>query len=1282
MRPEFWIDVGGTFTDCLMRDEQSAIHRCKVLSSGKIQGSVASPSTAQRIIDPARSGDPANVWRGYRLLLLDEAGSVERECLVEAFDPKTACFQLTEPLDPPPKPGQLYLLDGVEEAPLLAIRYLLGLSRKDTIPEVDVRLGTTRGTNALLTRTGAKVGLVITRGFADILEIGYQNRPHLFRLDIRKPITLVEQTVEAIERLDAQGAVLEPLDIDDLRQKLRALFSDGIRSLAVCLLHGYRNPEHEQQVRDLAREIGFASVSVSHEVAPLIKIVARGDTTVVDAYLNPVLRDYVKNIGAALGAGSRLRLLTSAGGLVSAESFSGKDSILSGPAGGVVGFSAAAKRAGFAKAIGFDMGGTSTDVSRFDGDYPRQYETEKAGVRIVAPMMAIETVAAGGGSICRFDGVKLVVGPESAGAEPGPACYGRGGPLCVTDVNFALGKLNATRFPFALDGAAVVRRLAEIRLEVEHATSQRISIREIAEGFLKIANANIAEAIRTISVAKGYDPRDHVLVPFGGAAGQHACAVADQLGIRQLLLHGDAGILSAVGIGAAETSHFATRGVYQVWDDAHDNLANWLDELRVEAGRGVIAEGTAADQIDYREKVELRYSGLEASLSLSANPIATLPERYHQEHRRRYGYDREGKPVEVVALRVEAVGKISELDPPSERAEHHFAEPEGSVPVWFSQKKIHTPWYQRNRLTPGAMIEGPALIAEPHATTVIDPGWDAEMLSGGELLVTRTGESDEGTTQLEGRIDQPDPVLLEIVNNQFAAIAEQMGVALRNTSVSVNVKERLDFSCAVFTGSGDLIANAPHIPVHLGAMGETVKATIETHPLMRSGDLFVTNDPYKGGSHLPDVTVITPLFTEGDTPSFFTASRAHHAEIGGIAAGSMPSGSTSLAEEGVLIENFKLFDAGNPRWEEFEAILGGGPYPSRNVADNLADVSAQIAANHHGVLELQKMITSFGLKPLKAYARHIQDAAAHKTRAAIARLPQGVHRFTDHLDDGSPISVAITVREDTAEIDFTGTGPVLPGNLNCNRAIVTAAVMYCLRCLLDEEIPLNQGVLEPVEIRLPECLLNPPSKKSPAVRAAVAGGNVETSQRIVDVLLGALNLAAASQGTMNNLSFGDDSFGYYETICGGAGATPRGPGASAVHTHMTNTRLTDPEVFELRFPARIREFRIRRGSGGAGEYRGGDGVERVIEMLRPLQVSLLTQRRGPFPPYGLAEGEAGSLGENLLRRDSGEEIKLPGITSLSVEPGDQLVIRTPGGGGWGKPASERSRGDQSDSSRA
>ncbi|EAQ78958.1 hydantoinase B/oxoprolinase family protein [Blastopirellula marina] len=1268
-RTEFWIDVGGTFTDCLMRSSDGDTRRIKVLSSGKLQGTVGDGSGAGAIVDNTRRSDPPDVWRGYRLSLLSEEGEAIAQRNVVRFDAELGELTLDRPLDPPPEVGTLYLLEGDEEAPLVAIRRLLGLARDQALPPVDVRLGTTRGTNALLTRSGADVGLVMTAGFGDILEIGYQNRPHLFQLDIQKSTSLVHRTVEIQERLGADGDVLVPLDEADVEQKLCGLFEQGIRSLAICLLHSYRQPIHEQRVEAIARRIGFTEVSVSHAVAPLIKLVARGDTTVVDAYLNPVLRDYVAAIQRALGSGSRLSLLTSAGGLIAAEQFSGKDSILSGPAGGVVGYAAVAQHAGFSRAIGFDMGGTSTDVSRFDGAFERQFETEKAGVRIVAPMMAIETVAAGGGSICDFDGVKLVVGPGSAGADPGPACYGCGGPLTVTDVNLALGKLQGARFPFRLEEAAVERRLLEIAKKVEVATGQRKTTQELATGFLQIANANIAKAIRTISVAKGYDPRAYALVPFGGAAGQHACAVAELLGISTLLSHPDAGILSAVGIGAAVTTRYATRGVYRLLAEGDDSLEATFAELRTEAIVQVAADGVPDSQISCREEVELRYRGLEASLSIAARPIADLAERYHQAHQLRYGYCRRAQPIEVVAARVEASGQNRNDVQPSQAVEPRPVKPTGWATVSFAGVETRTPTYQRDLLSGGAVIAGPALVTESLATTVIDPGWRAEMLSGGELMIRRSEKGaakNDVVTNLTDA-DVADPVLLEILNNQFAAIAEQMGVALQNTSVSVNVKERLDFSCAIFTGDGDLIANAPHIPVHLGAMGETVKATIAANPQMAPGDAFVTNNPYRGGSHLPDVTVITPAYLgeASERPSFFAASRAHHAEIGGIAAGSMPSGSKTLADEGVLIDNFRLMQAGVANWEGFETILRKGKYPSRNVADNLSDVAAQLAANQHGRIDLETMVATYGLTKVEQYARHIQCAAATKTRAALSRLPDGRHRFEDYLDDGSPIAVLIEITGDRAVIDFAGTGPVLPGNLNANRAIVTAAVMYCLRSLLNEEIPLNQGVLEPVEIRLPHCLLNPPFLGSPEKCAAVAGGNVETSQRVVDVLLGALQLAAASQGTMNNFTFGDATFGYYETICGGAGATPQAAGASAVHTHMTNTRMTDVEVFELRFPARIRRFSIRRDSGGAGEHRGGDGVDREIEFLRPLSGSLLTQRRGDYPPYGMAGGQPGKVGENLLRRADGTEIRLPAISSFDLQPGDVLVIRTPGGGGWG-----------------
>lgn len=1269
MRPEFWIDVGGTFTDCLLQQPEQPVERHKVLSSGKVQGQVGEGSSPSCIIDRTRKNDAFNVWRGYQLQILDAEGHIVAETTVVAFDPANCQLTFATPLPNNPSPGSVYLLDGGEEAPLLAMRYLLGISRNEPLPAVDVRLGTTRGTNALLTRSGADVGLVITKGFADVLRIGSQSRPRLFDLNIRKPTSFVSKVIEVHERLDAAGEVLQPLDEADLHHKLLALYETGIRSLAICFLHSYRQPVHEQRAAGIAAEIGFTNISVSHAVAPLIKIVSRGDTSVVDAYLNPILQAYVQRIQWALGEGSQLRLLTSAGGLVAAESFSGKDSILSGPAGGVVGFASAAQAVGMQKAIGFDMGGTSTDVSRFDGTYERQFETEKAGVRIVAPMMAIETVAAGGGSICAFDGVKLVVGPGSAGADPGPACYGRGGPLTVTDINFALGKLIAARLPFPLDAAAVESRLQEIADQVEAATGIRRAPRDLAEGFLQIANANIAEAIRTISVAKGYDPRTYLLVPFGGAAGQHACAVADLLGGTQLLFHPSAGILSAVGIGSANTTRFTTQPFYQPLDEVISELSNTLTTLGQQAREEVEREGHF-ERIESRPQFELRYRGLESSLTIDALPLDDVLSRYHAEHRRRYGYDRTHQTVEIVAARVEAVGYSSHDSQNSHRVETYVPLPTTSVEIFFQGKSYTTPVFDRDQLRPGAKLVGPALIAESLATTVIDPNWQAEMLSGGELLAEHIQSPLPTESQTPSRVittDQPDPVLLEIINNQFAAIAEQMGVALQNTSVSVNVKERLDFSCALFTADGDLIANAPHIPVHLGAMSETVKATISRHPVMQDGDVFVTNDPYRGGSHLPDVTVITPMFATADDtkPSFFAASRAHHAEIGGIAAGSMPSGSTNLAEEGVLVDNFRVVAAGEPNWEQMEAILRDAPYPSRNIPDNLADIAAQIAANHHGVVNLQEMIHHYNLSVVRAYAGHIQDAAARKTRAALAKIPSGVYQFTDHLDDGSPIAVSINIQGETAKIDFTGTGPVLPGNLNANRAIVTAAIMYCLRCLLNEEIPLNQGVLEPVTILLPECLLNPPRHDSPAKCAAVAGGNVETSQRVVDVVLGALKLAAASQGTMNNLTFGDASFGYYETICGGSGATETRDGASAVHTHMTNTRLTDAEVFELRFPVRLHRFAIRPHSGGTGRHRGGDGIVREIEFLKPLDVSLLTQRRGPFSPYGLEGGQPGQLGENELHRSTGEVESLPNTISFQVSPGDRLTIRTPGGGGWG-----------------
>jgi 5-oxoprolinase (ATP-hydrolysing) len=1223
---------------------------------------VGAGSDSIRLLDSNLPGSVPSVWRGYQLHLIDNGGCEIASATVADFDPAKRALLLSEPLSVAPQLGQRYMLSTGEHAPLVAIRFLLGLSADDDIGVVSVKLGTTRGTNTLLTRTGARVGLLTTRGLADGLEIGYQNRPRLFELNIRKPERLYTRVCELDERLAADGSVLIPLDEDSARDKLLDMQRSGIESLAVCLLHSYVNPVHELRIRDLARQIGFHHVSVSHQIAQTLGWIARSDTTVVDAYLSPILTNYIDEIRRGLGPNSRLQLLTSAGDLVGAARFRGKDSVLSGPAGGVVGFSSAAQLAGFSRAIGFDMGGTSTDVSRFDHGFERQFETEKAGVRIVSPMIAIETVAAGGGSICSFDGVKLTVGPESAGADPGPACYGRGGPLTLTDVNLALGKLQASKLPFSLDHAAANDKLDELRnllREADHSYS-RI---ELADGLLRIANHNIVQAIRSVSVARGADPQQYILAAFGGAAGQHACAVAAALGMDKILLHPDAGILSAWGIGAARAAQHAERAVYQALEECKQDLNTWLDRLAVTASKALYEDLGSQPKVTIRRWVDARYTGTQACLELEASSLDDLERKFHALHQRRYGYQRELQ-VEVVRIRVEAVDATERVEATSREVDGQPVEAVDTVSVCFSGAARPTSIYQRSALAAGDLVSGPALIAETHATTVIDPGWRAKRLSNGELLVEKMQSQDDPPSQLLDA-ESPDPVHLEILHNHFATIAEQMGIALRDTSVSVNVKERLDFSCALFTSDGDLIANAPHVPVHLGAMSETVKAIQNAFPQMRAGDAFISNDPYQGGSHLPDITVVSPMFLPADTrPAFFTASRAHHAEIGGIVPGSMPPSSKTLEEEGVLLSSLQLAKQGVPDWNSLSDRLVGARFPSRNVADNLADIAAQLSANHRGIKGLEEMVGLYGERVVRCYARHVLAASAKKMRQALSRVPRGRREFKDHLDNGAVICVQVQFCGETARVDFSGTSSVLSDNLNANRAITTAAVMYCLRLLLNEDVPLNQGVLEPVEIVLPECFLNPSAGASPDRSPAVAAGNVETSQRIVDVVLGAFGLAAASQGTMNNLTFGNQRFGYYETMGGGEGATAQGDGASAVHTHMTNTRLTDPEVFEFRLPVRLWNFAIRRGSGGDGQYRGGDGLVREIEFLEPLHVALLTGRRPPYAPYGVNGGEPGASGENRLIGPDGEQ-RLAATTQFDVAPGDRLRISTPGGGGWG-----------------
>lgn len=1260
---KFFVDVGGTFTDVVAVRSDGRLATLKLLSSGVVRGRAAPGSSGWVIVDPSRVNEPAGLWVGYTVALLGAGGGSDTARVV-GFDPNRGSLTLDKAL--PVADGVAYELSSGEEAPIVAIRYLLGLGLSDRIGPIEVRLGTTRATNALLERKGARVAFVTTKGFADVLKIGYQDRPSLFDLHIRKRDELADRVVEIDERLAADGSVIRTPDAAAVREALAPLRADGIESLAICLLHSYVNPAHEELVASVARTLGFTHVSVSSRVARMQRIVPRGDTTVVDAYLAPVLTDYVASLRRSLPE-ARLQLMTSSGGLVDAEHVSGHATVLSGPAGGVVGCARVSRRAGFDRAIGFDMGGTSTDVCRIEAppaEFEYQHEAVKAGVRIMAPMLAVETVAAGGGSICAFDGQKLTVGPQSAGADPGPACYGRGGPLTVTDMNLLLGRIVPEHFPFRLDRDAVEGKAANLCARINRATGAELDTIRLAEGFIAIANANMAAAIKRISLARGYDVRDYVLTTFGGAGGQHACAVARLLGMTRILCNPYAGVLSALGIGLADVKRIAQRSVVRPLDAAAPAaLEPVFDELASAARELLYADGVGPGRdVVARRTVDLCYAGQASTISVSADPWDAARGRFEGLHEQLYGYRHTGRDVEVRALRVElaAVGETLDIAPP--RSNHPSATDRETALMVVDGGARSVPLRVRDDVRPGDRLQGPAILIEDTSTVIVDIGWEAVVRETGDIVL-----SDLSGAERHARVSADvDPVQLELFNNQFAAVAEQMGTTLRRTALSVNVKERLDFSCAVFAPDGQLVVNAPHIPVHLGGMSDCVKALMEDVGGLAAGDVYITNDPYRGGSHLNDVTVITPVLDgDGRRLLFFVASRAHHAEIGGTRPGSMPPDSTCLAEEGVLIRAFRWIEDGRPRSDQLRALLTAPPYPSRSPDENLADIAAQVAANQTGVHALSSMMERYGIEVVHAYMGHIRAAAERKMRAAIAKLPDGVRSFADSMDDGTPIRLRVTIDGDRAILDFTGTGPVMRGNLNANRSIVTSAILYCFRCLIEEDIPLNAGVLAPIEVVLPECFLNPPRRESASECAAVVGGNVETSQRIVDCIFGALGTVAASQGTMNNLLMGNERFGYYETICGGAGAGPGFDGADAVHTNMTNTRLTDPEVLESRVPVRLIRFAIRGGSGGTGRFRGGCGVVRELEFLEPLEVSVLSQRRTTVP-NGVGGGGPGARGWNLLRRRGSERTEvLSPIASVSVAAGDRLTIETPGGGGWG-----------------
>ena len=1280
---EFWIDVGGTFTDCIGVAPNGQLRQYKTLSSGITKGSIQS-RTATTISDHLRTSDPPMFWNGATCRLMSAGGQIVATTVISDFSPSTGLLTFNSPVDC--RDSVAYELDVGVLAPVLAIRWLLQLPSDTQCPPVRVRFGTTRGTNALLTRTGARTALVTTAGFRDVPLIGNQDRPALFEMNIRKPDPLFTRVFEVDERIAADGSILKPLDCGSVSE----INPEDFDSVAICLMNAYRNPVHELELESILTSRGFTEVSRSSEVSPLIRFVPRCDTTILDAYLNPVLRKYMNEVRSHL-PGSEIQVMTSTGGLVDSHAFRGRDCILSGPAGGIVGFSKVAQAEGYQRAIGFDMGGTSTDVARFAGRFDFENETTKAGVRILTPSLAIETVAAGGGSICGFDGARLYVGPQSAGANPGPACYGAGGPLTITDLNVFLGRVLPQHFPFRLNPDSVNARLKQLRQQMAaaHAIDAETSLHQIAEGLLQLANDNMVQAIRKVSVAKGYLPADYALVSFGGAGGQHACSIARSLGISTVLIHPFAGLLSAYGMGQADVRAIRQVSVLQPLNETTlQNISATRNELSDITRVEVLEQGVPPERIlPSTLSLQLRYTGTDSSLMISEDKTVPFREAFEREHEQLFGYRRPSKEIEVASMQIETVGRASH-DQSAIRIEANSDSTSTNAPstsIWFAGELITAKIIMRASLSPGVRIDGPAIVCEPTSTVFIEPECDAIITKNGTINITvskKTQAAEYITDQADNTV--ADPVLLEVFNNQFVSIAEQMGETLRRTSTSTNVRERLDFSCALFDRNGQLVVNAPHVPVHLGAMGETVQAIMSDHPHMQPGDVYVTNDPYRGGSHLPDVTVITPVFAKDSDapeaeatienheltahcqPAFFVANRAHHAEIGGIVPGSMPPFSKRLSEEGVLIRSRKLVSGGSSHEHEMRALLSSGKHPSRSIDDNIADLAAQSAANEAGARLLKELVASQSVARVHSYMQHIQRAAEKKMRLCLQQLAEKSYTFEDRMDDGTKICVNIIVKGDTACVDFSGTDGVHTGNLNANRAITTSAVLYCFRCLLNEPVPLNAGVLAPVKIVIPPGLLNPSPGDSAETSPAVVGGNVETSQRIVDVVLGALNLAAASQGTMNNLTFGDETFGYYETICGGAGATATADGASAVHTHMTNTRLTDPEVLEQRYPIHVRQFSIRSNSGGAGLFRGGDGIVRELEFLKPLRVSMLSQRRNLNAPYGINGGLKGRPGCNLVnRKDTG------GCFSTLADAGTVLRIETPGGGGCGIPENER-----------
>jgi len=1262
-----WVDTGGTFTDIVAIDPSGTWHRNKVLSSSTLRGTIIRRISEKTYKIKESWKAPDQFINNYNIQLLDDQ-EPDNAGTVTDYQSTKGLITLGSALEiDPEKLPAPFEVSANEEAPILAARLITKTSLDKPLPPCTFRLATTRATNALLEQKGAGTLFITTEGFKDLLRIRYQQRPDLFSLQVNLPEPLYQLVIEIGERVDANGNIICSIDEQHVNEVLGSVSPTQFESVAVCFMNSYQNATNENIIYNLLAQHGFSYIIRSSALIPRSGIIPRAETTVINAYLAPIMERYIHRIEKELTE-STLQILTSAGGLGTTESYRPKDSLLSGPAGGVVGAAAIGKAAGYENILSFDMGGTSTDMARYNGDYVYQHEHQVGNAHIAASALAIETVAAGGGSICSFDGFAQKVGPESAGADPGAACYGAGGPLTLSDVNLLLGRIHTSNFSIPVDRMASEKKLQEILNQIERSQQNTTDRTTALTGFLQIANERMAETMKKISMQKGFNPSEFALVAFGGAGGQHACAVADLLDISTILFPRDAGLLSARGLGYAVTEHIEEKEIQKPLQRITNNLNDLFHKLTEKTFHQLKMEGLPAEEITIRNRyISLRFQGQQHSLELDYSDECNLFKQFKVQYEQEFGHWIEGRTVEVESIRVigSEVAKESTPDAAPGQQTDNAPNPDGTTECWFEGGFRTVPFYRTDNLQDGCTVTGPALILDPNSTLVVEKNWRLAAQSGGYFQLNKRQATTQSVQETrENHSSKLQSVELELFTNRLTSIAEEMGEMLRRTAISVNIKERLDFSCALLDADGNLIVNAPHIPVHLGALGLCVRRLKESVSI-KPGDTFITNHPGFGGSHLPDVTVVTPIFTDNKSLIGFSASRAHHAELGGSKPGSMPPDATTLAEEGVVIPPVHIIKKGDSQWDTIVDLLTNGPYPTRALEENMADIRAAVAANHRGVIKLTELCTRFGTHEITHYMDALKQYAADKIKRTLKSLPDGTSTSVEYLDDGTKLEVTTVIDCETISFDFTGTAAVHPGNLNATPAIVQSVIMYVLRLLVEERLPLNEGLMEPVEIVLPTGLLNPEFSDDSSQSPAIVGGNTEISQRLVDLLLKPFGKMAASQGTMNNLLFGNDSFGYYETIGGGTGAGVDFDGADGVHHHMSNTRGTDPETLEKRYPVHIKSYSIREGSGGKGTHSGGDGITKKLVFDETVSLSVLTQQRN-IGPYGLNRGEQGQPGKQYIIRKNGVREKLGSVDGAEIKPGDQLIIQTPGGGGFGE----------------